>query len=275
MLSSKLDLCKSEWLELVFDDRNTKYGAYDLRKNYAANLAKALGFTVLIFGCLFEGYNIYLQQKPVYKVVQVINDPQVISPPPTVKPPVTPPQHQIQPPADNTTIRFAPMVATEDPQTTNPPSITQLEEVPIGTTDHRGDDKNGEINITPAPGGGGIADKPDENVNDVKDMHAVEVMPQFPGGEAAWQKFLQKHLHYPPQAVDAGIGGKVFISFIVETDGHLSDITLVRSVGYGLDDEAIRVLKIAPNWTPGIQNGRKVRVRYMMPFNFQAPTDNN
>ena len=113
-------------------------------------------------------------------------------------------------------------------------------------------------------------DRLDEGTS-IKDMHAVEVMPQFPGGEAAWQKFLQKHLRYPLQAMDAGIGGKVYVSFIVEKDGHLSDIALVRGVGYGLDEEAQRVLKLAPNWSPGIQNGQKVRVRYMMPFNFQAP----
>ncbi|HWD89210.1 MAG TPA: TonB family protein [Mucilaginibacter sp.] len=275
MLSSKLDLCKSEWLELVFDDRNTKYGAYDLRKHYAANLAKALGLTILIVASLFEGYNVYLQHQPVYRIVPVINDPQVINPPPAVKSPVTPPaHHEVQPPANNTTIRYIRMVPTDDLNASNPPSVTELETEAIGPADHEGDPNNGDINITPASGGNGTLDKPDEST-EVKDMHSVEVMPQFPGGEAAWQKFLQKHLHYPPQAIDAGIGGKVFISFIVETDGHLSDITLVRGVGYGLDDEAIRVMNIAPKWTPGIQNGRKVRVRYMMPFNFQTPTDNN
>ncbi|MBS1530811.1 MAG: energy transducer TonB [Bacteroidetes bacterium] len=275
MLSSKLDLCKSEWLELVFDDRNTRYGAYDLRKHYAANLAKALGIAVLAFFSLFEGYNIYLQHQPLVRMVVVDNTPPTVITPQTVKPPVTPPaHHEIQPPADHSTIRFAPMVVREDPQAANPPTITQLDETPIGPTDHKGDPNAGDINITPGGSGSGTADKPDENT-EVKDMHSVEVMPQFPGGEVAWQKFLQKHLHYPPQAMDAGVGGKVFVSFIVETDGHLSDITLIRGVGYGLDDEAMRVLKIAPNWTPGIQNGRKVRVRYMMPFNFQAPTDNN
>jgi len=276
MLSSKLDLCKSEWLELVFDDRNTKYGAYDLRKHYADNLTKALFITVLSFWGLFEGYNIYLQHKPVYKIVQVVNDPRVVYTPPTVKPPVTPPEHhEIHPTASNTTIiKFPRLVVTDDAHATNPPKLTDLETTPIGPSDHKGDDNKGDINVpVKAMSAGDALDKPDEHANDVRDLHSVEVMPQFPGGETGWQKFLQKHLRYPPQAIDANIGGKVFISFIVETDGHLSDITLVRGVGYGLDEEAIRVMKIAPNWSAGIQNGRKVRVRYMMPFNFQAPTE--
>ncbi len=274
MLSSKLDLCKSEWLELVFDDRNTKYGAYDLRKHYADNLTKALLITILAFGGIFEAYNIYLQHKPVYKIVQVVNDPQVVYTQPTVKPPVVPQHHEPQPQVNTTTVKFAPMVVKDDPEAANPPKLTDLETTPIGPSDHKDDENKGDINLpVKSLGGGEGLDKPDESTSDVKDIHSVEVMPQFPGGEAGWQKFLQKHLRYPPQAIDANIGGKVFISFIVETDGHLSDITLIRGVGYGLDEEAIRVMKIAPNWSAGIQNGRKVRVRYMMPFNFQAPTE--
>jgi periplasmic protein TonB len=274
VLKPKLDLCKSEWLELVFDNRNTKYGAYDLRKHYADNLAKALGFTVLAFVGLFEGYNIYLQHQPQVRIVMVDNEPPIVISDPIIKPPVTAPaHHEIQPPADHSTTRYQTMVATVDPAATNPPTITQLDEDPIGPADHKGDDKSGIINITPVgPAGGG--GNPTED-NSIHTLATIEVMPQFPGGEAAWQKFLQKHLHYPPQAIDAGIGGKVLISFIVERDGHLSDIAIVRGVGYGLDEEAQRVMKIAPAWSPGIQNGQKVRVRYMMPFNFQAPTDNN
>lgn len=275
MLKPKLDLCKSEWLELVFDDRNKEYGAYELRKHYDKTLLTALGFTLLGFVALFEGYNIYLQNRPQVRIVVVdITPPKVISDP-TVKPPVTPPvHHEIQPPANVHTIKYPIMVATVDQQAISPPKITDLETTPIGPDNKKGNDDPAIINVPINGPGGGDKDRPDEGT-EVKDMHAVEVMPQFPGGEAAWQKFLQKHLRYPLQAIDAGIGGKVYVSFIVEKDGHLSDIALVRGVGYGLDEEAQRVLKLAPSWSPGIQNGQKVRVRYMMPFNFQAPTDNN
>jgi len=274
MLKPKLDLCRSEWLELVFDDRNKEYGAYELRKHYDKTLLTALGFTLLGFVALFEGYNIYLQHQPEVRIVVVDNRPPIVISNPTVKPPVTPPaHHEIQPPADQSTTRYQTMVATVDPAAVNPPTTIDLQETAIGPSTHKGDDSGADLNITPTSSVG-----PGDNVTEnttVYSLGTIEVMPQFPGGEAAWQKFLKKHLRYPLQAIDAGIGGKVYVSFIVEKDGHLSDIALVRGVGYGLDEEAQRVLKLAPNWSPGIQNGQKVRVRYMMPFNFQAPTDNN
>lgn len=100
-------------------------------------------------------------------------------------------------------------------------------------------------------------------------MNAVEILPEPRGGAEAWSKFLQKNMHYPPQASDGHIQGKVFLSFIVEKDGHLSNIEIVRGVGYGLDEEAARVLKLAPAWKPGIQNGQPVRVKFTLPINFQ------
>ena len=94
-------------------------------------------------------------------------------------------------------------------------------------------------------------------------------MPQPFGGEAAWAKFLQKNLHYPPAAIEAHAQGKVFLSFIIEKDGHITDIVVEKGVGYGLDEEAVRVLKLAPAWKPGIQNGHQVRVKFTMPISFQ------
>jgi protein TonB len=129
----------------------------------------------------------------------------------------------------------------------------------------KGDD-GGNIDIPPAGPGNDATES-----NKIETIATVEVMPQFPGGETAWSKFLQKNLRYPQEAIDAGVSGKVFISFVVEKDGHLSNITVMRGVGYGLEQEAIRVLKLVPPWKPGIQNGQPVRVQYNMPFNFQIP----
>jgi periplasmic protein TonB len=274
MLKPKLDLCKSEWLELVFDDRNKDYGAYELRKHYDRTLLTALGFTLLGFVALFEGYNIYLQHQPEVQIVVVDNKPPVVISDPTIKPPVTlPAHHEIQPPANVHTIKYPIMVATAGLQAVNPPKNIDLETTPIGPDNKKGNDDPAIINVPISGPGDSDKDRPDESTT-VRDMRSVEVMPQFPGGEAAWQKFLQKHLRYPDQAIEAGAGGKVYVSFIVEKDGHLSDITVSHGAGYGLDEEAVRVMKLVPPWSPGIQNGQKVRVRYMMPFNFQVP-DNN
>ena len=96
----------------------------------------------------------------------------------------------------------------------------------------------------------------------------VDVMPEPYGGVEVWTKFLQKNLKYPPLATDKGISGRVMISFVIEKDGHLSDIIIDRGVGFGLDEEALRVLKLAHPWKPGMQNGQPVRVKYTLPINF-------
>lgn len=95
-----------------------------------------------------------------------------------------------------------------------------------------------------------------------------DVLPKFPGGEKAFGEFLSKHIKYPPEARSWGINGRVVLTYIVEKDGNLTDIQVVSSPHYALEDEAIRVLKRSPKWEPGIQNGVPVRVKYTLPVNF-------
>ena len=100
-------------------------------------------------------------------------------------------------------------------------------------------------------------------------------MPEPMGGPAAWSKFLTKHINYPSMAVDQHAQGAVWVSFIVEEDGKLSNFKILRGPGYGMDEEALRVLKMAPAWQPGIQNGHPVRVSYQIPIRFTLTDDNN
>ena len=93
-------------------------------------------------------------------------------------------------------------------------------------------------------------------------------MPEPDGGAAGWKKFLEKNLRYPSQANDAGKSGKVWVSFIVEKDGQISNVLVDKGAGYGMDEEALRVLKLSKKWKPGIQNGQPVRVKYTLPLNF-------
>jgi protein TonB len=99
-------------------------------------------------------------------------------------------------------------------------------------------------------------------------------MPEPIGGAAAWSKFLMKNMKYPDMAVDQHISGAVWVSFIVEADGKLSNFKILRGAGYGMDEEALRVLKMAPAWKPGIQNGQPVRVSYNIPIRFILGDDN-
>jgi TonB family protein len=97
---------------------------------------------------------------------------------------------------------------------------------------------------------------------------AVEQNPEFPGGDAEFGKFLQKNIHYPAVDKKNNIQGKVYITFVVEADGHLSNEKVVRTPSESLGKEALRVIKLSPKWKPGVQNGKKVRVQYTIPVNF-------
>jgi protein TonB len=267
---AKLDLYNPEWLELVFDRKNKDYGAYELRQHYASTLVKSMVIAFLGVAVLYTGYVVL---KPKYESGEVLIYHPVVIPPPTnqkdhtivpPKPPATHPQTQTP------TIKYPSMVPTDDKNATNPPEIIDLKGAAIGPETKK---DNGEgVNIDlPVTSTGGEMGKIDESSTNPVDMRSVEVEPEPYGGAAAWAKFLQKNIHYPPQASENGVHGKVFLSFIVETDGHLSNIKVERGVGSGLDEEALRVLKLAPAWKPGIQNGHKVRVMYSIPINFVMP----
>ncbi len=97
---------------------------------------------------------------------------------------------------------------------------------------------------------------------------AVEQSPSFPGGQEAFYQYLAKNLKYPAEAVKKNVQGRAILTFVIEKDGSLTDIKVVRGLGSGTDEEAVRVLKASPKWNPGVQNKRKVRVQYSVPINF-------
>jgi len=267
---SKFDLYRSEWLELVFDDRNKEYGAYDLRKHYAGNLVKAMGITFFSITLLFVSYGLLFKHKPIeiIKEVPVTLDPRIIIVPPKVEQPKQT-MHQIsKPAAPVATTKYTTFVPKVDIQAINPPTNEELSKSAIGPETIKGPTTGGTPQVYPP--GTGNSSTPKVN-NDPVSTIGLEVMPEPFGGASAWAKFLQKNIRYPSQAVDAGVQGKVWISFIIERDGHLSNITVEKGVGSGLDDEALRVLKLAPAWKPGKQNGQAVRVKYTIPINFILP----
>ena len=96
----------------------------------------------------------------------------------------------------------------------------------------------------------------------------VEEDPEFPGGMKAMLAFIEKNLVYPEEAKAAGIEGKVYVSFTVEKDGSISNVKILRDIGYGCGDEVVRIVKLMPKWNPGKQRGVPVRVRYNLPVQF-------
>ena len=97
----------------------------------------------------------------------------------------------------------------------------------------------------------------------------VEIAPEFPGGEKAMFQFITSNLHYPAPCKEEEIQGKVFVQFIIEKDGSVNEVTVVRGVHSALDAEAVRVIKMMPKWKPGYQNGKAVRTRYRLPIYFK------
>ena len=93
-------------------------------------------------------------------------------------------------------------------------------------------------------------------------------MPSFPGGEAKLFQYLGENMKYPAMARDAGITGVVYVTFVVKEDGKIDGVRILRGVGGGCDEEAIRVVKSMPRWTPGKQRGKSVRVQYNLPIRF-------
>jgi TonB family protein len=97
----------------------------------------------------------------------------------------------------------------------------------------------------------------------------VEVMPEFPGGTEKMMDYLSKNIKYPEAAKEKGISGRVFLSFVIEKDGAVSDVKVVKGIGKECDDEALRVVKAMPKWKPGLMKGKPVRVSYMLPIFFK------
>lgn len=97
----------------------------------------------------------------------------------------------------------------------------------------------------------------------------VENMPMFPGGEEKMYAFINRHMIYPDSAIKVGISGKVIVKFIVEKDGSISHVEAVKGPGWGLNEEAVRIVKLMPKFIPGTQNGNPVKVTMLLPIRFE------
>ena len=131
------------------------------------------------------------------------------------------------------------------------------------------DGETTSYNITSS---GDLHVKPTQPDND-SIYQIVDQMPEYPGGVEAMMKYVAENVKYPEKAKDEEISGRVFISFVIEKDGSVSNVELKRGIGGGCDDEAVRVVKAMPKWKPGIKDGKPVRVSYMMPINFKLTDD--
>jgi protein TonB len=274
MFGSKLDILNQQWIDVVFSGRNKAYGAYELRKENPRNTNKALIIGVAAFVLLISFKTILNAIEGfIPKADEKVKVTEVVLPPPPVneqeKPPPPPPEPP-KPKVDQ--VRFPPPVVKPDNevQEKDPPTVKELEVADPGQKDQKGD-PNADIRIEEPVGNSDVKQVVEENPNQI--FTAVEQAPTFPGGDGAFGKYLGKNIRYPAIARENNVQGRVVLTFVVERDGSLTDIKVLRSLGSGTDEEAVRVLKASPKWKPGIQNGRPVRVQYSIPVNFTLASE--
>jgi protein TonB len=259
--------------EVVFENRNKLYGAYAIRKDYDANLTKATisSFLLLIF--LVAGLHVASYFKS--DIPEII--PSGSGPGLSDKPIEILTNINIVP--DNPIGAITQNVNTGVFQIIRdhlmPPPQRDPVEPPANPTGGQqgtgpsGPDMGG--GGTPGTGGLGEGGGPSEPIIETpqEPVTFAEHMPAFPGGMDKLADFLQHNIKYPGNAREIGLEGKVVVSFVVNKNGEISDIKLRKAIGFGFDDEAMRVVAAMPKWTPGSQNGKTVPVQMILPVVFK------
>lgn len=279
---AKIDLYDPKWVEMVFAGKNKEYGAYQLRKGTSGRNIKAL-LILVIAAALVGGFLAWKvieqkqaeEQQAYMEAMQLAELQKQAKKEEKKKEPVKPkiePKKEI--PVARETQKFTAPVIKKDELVKEENQVKQMdkldEKVAVGTENKEGTkDRLAEAvrsDIAEAAPPPPPAPKPEVS-NKVFDV--VEEMPHFPGGAAALQAFLSSNTKYPVVAQENGVQGRVIVSFVVERDGSITDVRVVRSVDPSLDREASRVVRSMPRWSPGKQNGSAVRVKYTVPVVFR------
>ncbi len=265
IFNSWTNLVSSIRNEIVFENRNKEYGAYQIRRNYNNTMVIALGITIstFLFAVSIPKVLELLGKLQVAEVERVIPLDEIALDVPPVDPNEPPPPPPPPPPPVQSTVQFTPPVIDEEAVEETPPPIQETETT-ISTTTQTGTGDNNEI-VIPDEGTGTVVEPVKEEIFTI-----VEQMPEFPGGEGELMKYVQKNIVYPAIEKDAGISGTAYVTFVVDKDGNINDVKILRGVAGGpnCDKEAMRVVKSMPPWKPGKQNGRSVSVQYNLPIKF-------
>ena len=274
---SKIDLISGEWTELVFAGRNQAYGAYKLRQGTGKrNVISIIAVVCLIIACQI-GLTIKKAADAEAAKRAAMNQAVELSKlEQPKKAEVKQKQIKVEPEKVveqvKSSIKFTAPVIKKDSEVRPEDELKTQDQImetktAIGSFDVKGnDDVNGEVlkakEVIAQP-------EPPKHEEESKVFDVVEQMPSFPGGNGALLEYLASHVKYPVVAQENGVQGRVIVSFVVEKDGSITDVRVVRSVDPSLDREAARVVSSMPRWTPGKQNGSAVRVKYNVPVSFR------
>jgi protein TonB len=268
-------ILSADILDIIFEGRNKEYGAYELRKTYNKRLVTALvamaAFCVLMFGGYFlsnalgnddENKKLNAQDVQLEEVKQEQKEEEP-PPPPPPKPP-DPPKVEMT--------KFTPPKIVKDEEVKEeekPPEVEKLEDTKIDVTNQEGVKDEGIVAPPVEDAGKGVVEAPKKVEEDWdKTFTKVEIESEYPGGAAAWQRYLNRNLRYPQDAIDNEIQGTVVVQFIVDKEGQVSDVESI-SGPKELRDEAVRVIKKSGKWTPAVQNGRQVKSYKKQPIVFR------
>jgi len=266
-------IMSADILDIIFEGRNKEYGAYELRKTYNKRLTISLVSMAALCLLLFGGYllssfidsndnkNMVVQDVQLEEIKQ--EEKQEEPPPPPPPKPPDPPKVEMA--------KFTPPKIVKDEEVKEeekPPEVEKLEDTKIGTVNQEGVKDEGLV-APPIDDGKGVVEAPKKEEEDWdKTFTKVEIESQYPGGAAAWQRYLNRNLRYPQEAIDNEIQGAVMVQFIVDKEGNVSEVEAISGPNE-LRDEAIRVIKKSGKWTPAVQNGRQVKSYKKQPIVFR------
>jgi periplasmic protein TonB len=267
-MHNNIDINSNEWCDIVFEGKNKAYGAYALRhRSFNRHRYAIILVTIIFLLALFvPGFIKIVMPKNKERMVEVtsLSDLKMEQAKPKENLITAPP-----PPPLKSSIKFTPPVIKPDEEVAADDEIKTQEElnetkVTISVADVKGTDEENGVDVAELNQNQEIAQEPVEE----EVFLIVEQMPEFPGGETALRTYIAKNIKYPATAQEMGIQGKVYVTFIVDSNGNVTKATIARGIDASLDKEALRVINTLPKWTPGKQRGKPVSVSYTVPINF-------
>jgi protein TonB len=272
-------ILSADVLDIIFEGRNKEYGAYDLRKTYNKRLITSLLIVGALCLLLFVGYLVsaLLENKNENKnvVVQDVQLEEIKQEEKKEEPPPPPPPKPPEPPKVEMA-KFTPPKIVKDEEVKEeekPPEVEKLEETKIGTMNQEGQKDEGIVAPPVEDAGKGVVEAPKKDDEDWdKTFTKVEIESEYPGGAAAWQRYLNRNLRYPQEAIDNEVQGAVVVQFIVDKEGNVSDVEAISGPNE-LRAEAVRVIKKSGKWTPAVQNGRQVKSYKKQPIVFRLESE--
>ena len=284
-MAKDVDLSSKEWTDVIFEGKNKEFGAYELRRQSDKRHNRAVIFVliglilVLIGGYFWGMYSDYrreqrelelqaqLEQQLADIAAAEAEDPEEVEEVPQA---VEEPQREEALPEEilNTTKDTEISIAADEEVTEDITSKDDVAESTAAAGSTTFDQGTADLNVVREHKEEIIVEEKHEPVKE-EIFTAVEQMPQFPGGEGELLKYISTHIKYPTMAAENNIQGRVVVKFVVQKDGKVGEVVVLRGQDPDLDKEAVRVVKTLPNFIPGKMNGQAVSVWYTLPINFK------